>query len=127
MAKCRRYTPEEDAQIRAWWFDGMSAVHIGRKLGRPVDSINARARKLGLPSRGTGNGCREPGTQMSIAEVKAKRARINGCVLHRRALGFHDPIVITQAPLTLFGAPIKGLDPETRALIDREIERRAAA
>lgn len=48
------WTPGEEASLRAWWAEGLSAGEIGRRLKRAQTAVYAKACVMGLPRRARG-------------------------------------------------------------------------
>ena len=46
-----RWTPDDDARLRAWYREYMPLAEIGRRLGRSRGAVHARRIALGLPAR----------------------------------------------------------------------------
>ena len=125
MTHRNRFSDEEDGIIRRLW-SSTEVADIARHLGRQTVSIYQRAKLLGLPSRGLGPSESRPCLTSTQQQFKITGARRMASLKHRRSLGFSDPIILTPSA-SLFGFPLRAIDPETRALIDRAIETRAGA
>lgn len=50
-----KWTPEEDAQLKALWAAGLSATQAGLRLGRSRNSVCGRVDRLDLPARNPTN------------------------------------------------------------------------
>lgn len=133
MGSVRCYTPEDDEAIRQGWAKGLTSVEIGLQIDRPFDSINARAKRIGLPHRAhqarPRSRAKAKASKRSRDEFIAEVGKVAHSIRHRQALAIKlDSPIILRPTAAHFGFPIKDVDPETRALIDRAVvERRVAA
>ncbi len=110
--------PRLIAALPKLWAAGVETVDIADRFSAKVDTVRLYAHRLGLKMRD-----RPPSDkpEMSKAELRRKHMRKVHCLRHRNAIRQPDPIVLAP-PGTLFGAPLRKLDAETRALIDAAVD-----
>lgn len=125
MSRSYRWDDIEDKALRRMWAADMEVVEIARRLGRKKQSILARANYLGLPRRKKKATVVAP-VRRTVGEIRQEHYRRVGDLRRRHFLNLSDPIVLRPSP-TMFGYPIREIELETRALIDRAIEARATA
>lgn len=76
MMAAPTWTPEERAELRKLWSDGLSAGMIGNAMGRTRNSIIGQVHRTGLPRRKTlstlpkGTGWRKPREPRTAAKPK---------------------------------------------------------
>ncbi len=107
------------AALPKLWAMGIETVDIAERFQETEEMVRYYARQQGLPARK-----RLPPhkAEMSQAERRRQHGKMLGCLRHRNAIQQPDPIILEPSP-SLFGAPLKRLDEETRALIDQAVAR----
>lgn len=101
------------AALVAHWSARMPIRHIAARLGTSDKTVRKIAAELGLRD------FRRHGYSMFTGSPGHS---IGGCIKHRKAIRQPSPIGLRQSA-SLIGAPIRILDPETRALIDAALTR----
>ena len=111
----------EITRIKRMWADGVTAKDIAMILERNRATINLAAKKLGLPKR---KWVMQEPKKKTVREIRREHARKVGDLLHRASLGFKNPIRVTYQPKSVFGLPMREIEPKTRALIEEALYRR---
>jgi hypothetical protein len=114
---------EKIACLKQHWAAGTPKSTITKLLGAGWAVITAMAEELGLgppPARLNGR------ENLRGALEREHRRGVGPDLRHRRALNFSSPVRVKPAT-SLIGAPVKTLDPETQALIDAALAKRAGA
>ncbi len=107
------------AALPKLWAMGIETVDIAERFQETEEMVRYYARQQGLPPRK-----RLPPhkAEMSVAERRRQHGKMLGDVRRRHFIQQPDPIVLEPSP-SLFGAPLKRLDEETRVLIDKAVAR----
>ena len=107
------------AALPKLWTMGVETVDIAERFQETEEMVRYYARQQGLPARK-----RPPPRKPEMSRLERRRQHIKKlhCLRHRNAIQQPDPIILEPSP-SLFGAPLKRLDDETRALIDRAVAR----
>ncbi len=107
------------AALAKLWAMGIETVDIAERFGETEEMVRYYARQQGLPARK-----RPPPHKAEMSRAERWRLHVKKlqCLRHRNAIQQPDPIILEPSP-SLFGAPLKRLDEETRALIDQAVAR----
>lgn len=116
------------AFLRTKWLAGWDADEIGRRIGVSDKLVRKLADTLGLPRRSahTVSKAQRVGERSCGFAFSQATRRLGPSLRHRRALGFSDPVRIS-VPASIIGAPIRVVEPQTRALIDAAVAARSSA
>ena len=115
----RRRTPEEKEALRALWVAGETAGTIQDRLGYPsTGAVYAAVRALGLPRRRQGQ------APTQLQDHRDKMAAIKADWFRRSKIKQAHPPIVSRPSPTLFGFPIKELDPQHRRLVDDYLTQR---
>lgn len=113
--KSTLWTAEKvDCLKKLWVRDDVSRSDMVHTLNFVWEKIEKKAAELNL------------GPPPEKRDGRAARGRAVGELRHRASLGFRDPIEL-RSGTGLFGAPIRAIDADTRALIDAALAKRASA
>ncbi len=120
----RGYGPNEvDTRLIAalpkLWEWGVETSDIADRFSTSDDAVREYARRLKLPAR---KRVRTHKPEMSRLERRRQHMKKLHCLRHRNSIQQPDPIILEPSP-SLFGAPLKRLDEETRTLIDEAVAR----
>lgn len=107
-----------DCLRKLWARDDVTRNDMVQSLNFVWAKIEKKAAELGLDGRRA--------KRSGLKTQKKKGINLSADVRHRASLGLGSPIEL-KSGRSLFGAPIKAIDPDTRALIDAALAKRAVA